>query len=89
MEVATQGIADLCEHQDEIWAPTASWLHENFVKQIKTLQSPDETAVEICTLKTEKNNKPEKEFASAIRMLSNSETSAAGLNIAKSLILNG
>src|SRR5690349_19886553 len=27
LEVATQGIRDLCEHQNEVWTPTASWLH--------------------------------------------------------------
>src|SRR5688572_16150049 len=48
MNVATQGVTDLCEHQHEIWSPTASWLHRTFVKQIKTLQSSEDTAVEIC-----------------------------------------
>ena len=89
MEVATQGVADLCEHQDEVWAPTASWLHGSLVKKIKTLQSPAETASEICVLKSDAKNNPAKDLSSGIRMLSNPETSAAGLNLTKSAILSG
>ena len=89
MEVATQGVTDLCEHQDEVWPPTASWLHRILVNQIKILQSPADTAPAICALKTDTKDNPEKNFASAIKMLSNPETSAAGLNQAKSVILSG
>ena len=89
MNVATQGVTDLCEHQHEIWSPTASWLHRTFVKQIKTLQSSEDTAVEICVFKTEAKNSPEGNLSSAIKLLSNSDTSAAGLDQAKSAILSG
>lgn len=89
MEIATQGVTDLCEHHDEIWAPTAAWLHAGFGKQIKTLQSSGETALKICVLKTDTKNNSAKDLSSGIRMLSNPETSAAGLNLAKSAILSG
>lgn len=89
LEVATEGVADLCEYQDEVWLPTASWLYGHLVKQIKTLQSPEETSREICVLKTGPTNNSEKDFSSGIKMLKNSETSVAGLNLAKSAILSG
>ena len=89
MEVATQGITDLCEHEDEVWSPTASWLLRSLVNQIKTLQSPEATAVELCVLKIDTKSHPEKGFAVAISMLSNPETSAAGLNLAKAALLSG
>ena len=41
MDVALQGVRDLCQHQDEVWTPTASWLHRSLVEQINKLQSPD------------------------------------------------
>ena len=28
MQLAMQGVTDLCDHQDEVWLPTAAWLHE-------------------------------------------------------------
>ena len=89
MEVATQGVTDLCEHQEEVWAPTASWLHASFVREIKTLQSAEETALEICVLKTEPVNTATRDFSSAIKMLKQPETSAAGLEFARSAILSG
>lgn len=89
MEVATQGVTDLCEHQAEIWTPTASWLYEGFVKQIKTLRSSEDTPVEICKLKSEPTNKSARDLSSGIKMLSDPETNAAGLNLAKSAILSG
>jgi len=89
MEVAAQGVTDLCEHQDEVWPPTALWLYGSFVKQIKTLQSPDDTAAEICSFKTEQKSNPARDFSSGIRMLSNPETSAAGIDLAKAAILSG
>jgi hypothetical protein len=90
VDAATQGAKDLCEHQDEMWTPNAAWLHEGFVKQIKRLQSSEETAPEICVLKTEaKSNSAGKEFSSAIKMLNDPETSAAGRDLAKSAILSG
>ena len=89
MDVATQGVTDLCDHQDEVWTPTASWLHGTFVKQIKTLQSADETAPEICVLKTETESDAAGDFSSGIKMMRNPETSAAGVNLAKSGILSG
>ena len=89
MEVATLGVTDLCEHQDEVWTPTAWWLHRSFVKQIKTLQSPEETGLKICVLKTETTNNSEKDLSEAIKMLSDPETSAAGLKLAKAAILSG
>ena len=89
IDVATQGVTDLCEHQNEVWSPTASWLHRTFVKQIKTLQSSEDTALEICVFKTEAKNIPESDLSAAIKLLSNSETSAAGLDRAKSVILSG
>lgn len=88
MEVATQGLRDLCEHEDQIWAPTASWLHESLVKRLKSLRSPEEAAVPICVLNT-RTNVAEKEFASAVRMLRNPETSAEGLHLAKVAVLSG
>ena len=89
MDVATQGVTDLCEHQDEVWSPTASWLHRTFVKQIQILQSSEDTTLEICVFKTEAKNTPESNLSSAIKLLSNSETSAEGLDRAKSAILSG
>jgi hypothetical protein len=89
MEVASQGVTDLCDHQDEVWSPTTSWLYESLVKQIKALQSPEEIAREICVLKTETKSNSVKDLSSGIRMLSNPETSAAGLDLAKSAILSG
>ena len=89
MEVAAQGVTDLCEHQDEVWPPTALWLYGSFVKQIKTLQSPDDTASDICTFKAESKSNPARDFSSGIRMLSNPETSAAGIDLAKAAILSG
>jgi hypothetical protein len=89
MDVATQGVADLCEHQDEVWTPTASWLREGFVKRIKTLQSPEADAAEICVVKTEPVSSSAKDFSSGIKMLSSPETSAAGLDLAKAAILSG
>ncbi len=89
MEVATQGVTDLCEHQDEVWSPTASWLRATFVKRIQALQSPAESALEICVLKTDTESSPAKDFSASIKMLSTPETSAAGLRSAKSAILNG
>ena len=89
IDVATQGVTDLCEHQNEVWSPTASWLHRTFVKQIKILQSSQDAALEICVFKTEAKNSPESNLSSAIKLLSNSETSAAGLDRAKSTILSG
>lgn len=68
MEVAAQGVADLCEHQDEVWSPTASWLYESLVKQIKTLTSPEDTALEICVLKTATANKSTKDLSSGIKV---------------------
>jgi hypothetical protein len=88
MEVATQGVTDLCEHQDELWLPNASWLHEGFVKRIKTLQSPEDTALAICALKIETKSN-EKDLSSGIKMLSKPETSAAGMDLAKAAILSG
>ena len=75
-------------HQAELWTPNALWLYEGFAKQIKTLRSAEETALKICILKTQTNNSV-KDFSSGIRMLSNRETSAAELNLAKSAILGG
>jgi hypothetical protein len=89
MEVAAQGVTDLCEHQDEVWSPTAAWLYRSLVKQIKTLQSPEDAALQICVLKTETANNSDRDFSSAIRMLSKPETSAAGLNSAKTAVLSG
>lgn len=88
LEVATQGVRDLCEHQDEVWTPTASWLHSSLVNQIKTLQTPEETGADICVLKLETTSEV-KNFSSGMRMLRNSETSAAGLDLAKTAILSG
>ena len=88
IEVATQGLRDLCQHQDQIWSPTASWLHESLVNRLKSFQSPEEAAVAICVLNT-KTNIAEKEFASAVRMLRNPETSATGLDLAKAAVLSG
>ena len=89
LEVATQGVKDLCEHQDEVWAATAAWFHGSFVKQIESLQSSEDTAPEICVLKTETTSDSAKDFSTAIKMLSDPETSAAGLNLAKSAVLSG
>jgi len=89
LEVATQGVTDLCEHQDEVWQPTASWLHENLVSRIKTLLSPADTAIEICAFKSQPKNNSGTDLSSGIRMLSNPETSAAGINLAKAAILSG
>jgi hypothetical protein len=89
MELATQGVTDLCEHQDQVWTPTASWLHEGFLKQIKTLQSPEEAAVATCVVKTAPESSPAKDLSSGFKMLRNPETSAAGLSLAKSAILSG
>ena len=89
MQVASQGVTDLCEHQEEVWAPTASWLYGGFVKEIKALQSTEETAVEICILKTEPVNAATRDFSSGIKMLKDPETSAAGLEFARSAILSG
>ena len=89
MQVATQGITDLCEHQEEVWAPTALWLHASFVKEIKALQSAEETAIDLCVLKTEPVNTATRDFSSGIKMLKEPETSAAGLELARSAILNG
>ncbi len=89
MEVATQGVTDLCEHQDEVWLPTASWLHEIFVKQIKNFQAPEAPALEICVLKSGPKNGPASDLSAGIKMLSSPETSAAGLKLAKAAILSG
>ena len=88
MQVATQGVTDLCEHQNEVWSPTASWLYEGLARQIKTLQSPDDTPVKLCLLKIE-TNQSEKSFSSAMKMLRNAETSAEGLALAKSIMASG
>ena len=89
LELATQGVKDLCEHKDEVWTPTASWFHEKFVEQIKSLQSPTETTLESCVLTNDTKNKSAKDFSSAMKMLKNPETSAAGLSLAKTAILSG
>ena len=90
MEVAAQAVTDLCDHQDEVWWPTASWLHGRLVEQIKSLRSAEETAPEICVLKSDaKSNSAGKDLSSGIKMLSNPETSADGLNLARSAILTG
>ncbi len=57
--------------------------------KLRVLQSPGETALQICALKTETKNNSAKDFSSGIRLLSNPETRAAGLNLAKSAILSG
>jgi len=88
MEVATQGITDLCDHQDQVRPATASWLHGSLVKEIKALQSPAEPAIQTCVLKAEPKS-AESDLGSAMRMLSNPETSAAGLSLAKSAIESG
>lgn len=87
MEAVAQGMTDLCDHQDEVWSPTASWLHESLLKQIKTLQSPEDYTIENC-FKTE-TSKVATEFSSGMKMLSEPETSVAGLNLMKSAILSG
>jgi hypothetical protein len=89
MAVATQGVVDLCEHQDEVWPATASWLHGSFVKRIKTLQLPEDTLAEICAFKTETKSSSATDLSSGIKMFSDPERSAAGLNLAKSAILSG
>jgi agmatine/peptidylarginine deiminase len=53
MEVAIQGVTDLCAHQNELWEANGSWLHRSFVKLIKALQFSEETAVEICVFKNQ------------------------------------
>ena len=72
LELAIQGVTDLCEHQDEIWTPTASNLHGGFVKRIQTLQAPQETPLEICVLKTARSanqqETPEAIFSQLIRL---------------------
>ena len=89
IDVATRGVADLCEHQNEVWSATAAWLYDGLVKRIQTLQSSEETGLKLCVLKTEKTSGPEKNFSSAMKMLQDPETSAAGLDLAKAAILSG
>jgi len=89
LQLATQGVTDLCDHQDEVWLPTASWLHESLIKQIKTLQSPEDTAVEPCVFKSESKTSSGSGFSSGIKMLSNPETTAAGMDLVKAAILSG
>ena len=89
LEAAIEGVTDLCEHQDQVWTPTASWLHESLVQRIKTLQSPEESALEICVLKTETPSDSAKDFSTASKMMRNPETSAAGVGLMKSAILSG
>jgi len=89
LQLATQGVTDLCDHQDEVWLPTASSLHESLIKQIKTLQSPEDTAVEPCVFKSESKTSSGSGFSSGIKMLSNPETTAAGMDLVKAAILSG
>ena len=89
MEVATQGITDLCKHQDEVWSPTASWLHESLVARIKTFQSQEGAPLEICVFKTETKSKASTDFSSGMKMLNEPEASVEGLNLVKSAILSG
>jgi predicted negative regulator of RcsB-dependent stress response len=89
LQLASQGVTDLCEHQDEVWLPTASWLHEGLIKQIKTLQAPEDTAIEPCVFKSESKTSSGSGFSAGIKMLSNPETSAAGMDLVKAAILSG
>lgn len=88
IQVATQGLKDLCEHQEEVWSPTASWLHGSLIKQLKKLGDQEEPSIEICALKTEAGN-PANDLGAGIKMLNTPGTSAAGLTMAKSAIANG
>src|SRR5688572_2214104 len=87
--VAIQGISDLCDHQDEVGTPTASWLHEGFVKQIRVLQSAEDTALAICVLKTDATSSVARDLSSGIKLLRSPDTSEAGLDLARSAILSG
>jgi hypothetical protein len=88
IQVAAQGLKDLCDHQEEVWSPTATWLHGSLVKQIKSLNDKEEASIDICTLKAEAN-KPASDLSSALKMLSNADTTPGGLAMAKTAIASG
>jgi hypothetical protein len=89
--VASDGLADIQKHQDQIWTPTASWLRESLITSIKRW-SPDEAnaLARKYPLKINEpaNSDPVKDFTSALAKLDDPKTTEQGLKLVTNAILN-
>lgn len=89
--VASDGLADIQTHKDQIWPPTARWLRQSMISSINRW-SPFEAKVLArkysLQINEPANNDPVKDFTSAISKLNDPKTSAQGMELATKAILN-
>lgn len=89
--VASDGLADIQSHKDQIWPPTASWLRESLIASIKRWSPAEADALArkyLLQINEPDKSDPVKDFTSALAKLNDPKTSDQGLELATKAILN-
>ena len=89
--VASDGLADIQSHKDQIWPPTAAWFRESLINSINRWSPTEANALARkypLEIKEPANNDPVKDFTSAISKLNDPKTSAQGMEVATKAILD-
>ncbi|HBB97604.1 MAG TPA: hypothetical protein DC054_19660 [Blastocatellia bacterium] len=91
LSVTTEGLSDLCAHQDEVWTPTASWLYESLTRALKNLDpaGADAAILKFTLKKDESSSDASRELALAVNTLSDPAKSSSAGEKAKAAILTG
>lgn len=89
--VASDGLADIQTHKDQIWPPTAGRLSESMINSINRWSPSEANALARkyqLKINERANSDPVKDFTSALSKLNDPKTSAQGMELATKAILN-
>lgn len=89
--VASDGLADIQKHKDQIWPATAVWLRGSLIDSIRRWSPSEANALARKyppQVNEPANDDPVKDFTSAISKLNDPKTSAQGMELATKAILN-
>ena len=89
--VASDGLADIQRHKDQIWPPTAAWLRESLISSINAWSPSEANALARkypLPVSEQAKDDPIKDFTSALAKLNDPKTSDQALSLATKAVLN-
>jgi hypothetical protein len=91
LSVLTEGLSDLCAHQEEVWLPTASWLYDSLTKSARKIDPTGaEPIIARCKLKKDESVRDaERDLTSAVNLLNDPAQAANAREKARAAILTG
>jgi len=91
LSVLTEGLSDLCAHQEEVWLPTASWLYASLTRSVRNIDpAGGEAIIARCKLKKDESvTDAERDLSSAVNLLNDPAEAANAREKAKAAILTG